>query len=94
MPVVESTNLNSDAGESEDSLCNWIKLKGVNVLLVPNDMGEPTSANTAPNLIFLSITLSVVPVISGEYSFNKISSLWSDARRASACGVILAGWDG
>ena len=104
---MESTNLNSDAGESEGSLCNWIKLKGVNVLLVPNDMGEPTSANrapndmgeptsanTAPNLILPSITLSVAPVISGEYSFNKFSSLWSDARRGSAYGAILAGWDG
>ena len=57
-------------------------------------MGEPTSANTAPILILLSITLSVDSLINGEYSFNKSSSLRSDARRESAYGALLAGWDG
>ena len=57
-------------------------------------MGEPTSANTAPYLIHLSITLSVDPLISGEYSFNKISSLRSDERRDWAYGNIISwlGW--
>ena len=57
-------------------------------------MGEPTSANTAPYLMLLSIILSVVPLISGGYSFNKPSSLWSDTRRESAYGALLVGWDG
>ena len=54
-------------------------------------MGELTSANTAPYLIDLSVTLSVNPLISGEYSFNKSSSLWSDERRDSAY-VKIIGW--
>ena len=56
-------------------------------------MGERTSANTAPYLTILSITLSVVPLISGLYSFNKPSSLLSEERRESAYGVLLVGWD-
>ena len=34
MPV-ESTNLKRDLGDTEDSLCNWVKLSGVNFMLVP-----------------------------------------------------------
>ena len=36
MSVVVGTNLKGDAGKTEDGLCDWIKLKCVNVLLVPN----------------------------------------------------------
>ena len=57
-------------------------------------MGEPTSANGAPILRLRPITLSVVSFINGEYSLNKSSSLVSDARRRSAYGGLLAGWDG
>ena len=32
---VVSTNLNRDAGNTEDCLCNWVQLIGVNLLLVP-----------------------------------------------------------
>ena len=56
-------------------------------------MGEPTAANTAPYLMHLSMTLSVDPLISGEYSSNKPSSLRSDERRDSAYANI-SGWLG
>ena len=62
--------------------------------LASSQMGEPTSANGAPNLILRPITLSVVSFINGEYSLNKPSSLFSDTRRKSAYGGLLAGWDG
>src|SRR5258708_25531519 len=57
-------------------------------------MGELTSANTAPYVIPLSIIHSVDPLISGEYSFNKFSSSWSDERRDSAYANIISwlGW--
>ena len=57
-------------------------------------MGGPTSANTAPYLIVLSITLSVDPLISWEYSFNDSSSLWSDERSDPAYSNIISwlGW--
>jgi uncharacterized membrane protein len=40
------------------------------------------------------MTLSVDPLISGEYSFNKYSSLWSDERRDPAYANIISwlGW--
>ena len=53
-------------------------------------MRGPTSANTAPYLIVLSITLSVDPLISGEYSFNKSSSLWSDERSDPAYSNVIS----
>ena len=34
MPVA-STNLKRDPGNTEDSLCDWGQLSGVNLLLVP-----------------------------------------------------------
>ena len=34
-PVAVSANLKSDAGKTDDRLCNWIELEHVNVLLVP-----------------------------------------------------------
>ena len=30
-----STNIKCDSGNTEDGLCNWIQLEGVNRLLVP-----------------------------------------------------------
>ena len=53
-------------------------------------MGGPTSANAAPYLIVLSITLSVDTLINGEYSFNKSSSLWSDKRSDPAYSNIIS----
>jgi hypothetical protein len=67
------TNLKRDFGNAEDSLCNWIELKCVNVWLGVH-LGELTSANTAPYLITLSTPLSIDLLISGEYSFNDSSS--------------------
>jgi hypothetical protein len=32
--VVARTNLKRDAGNTEDSLCNWVQLTGVNSLLI------------------------------------------------------------
>ena len=32
---VASTNLKRDLGNTEDSLCNWVQLSGVNFWLVP-----------------------------------------------------------
>lgn len=40
-----------------------------------------------------SKTVSVDPLISGEYFFNKPSSLWSDPRRDAAYGISIAGWE-
>ena len=34
MPVA-STNLDRDLGNTKDSLCDWVQLSGVNLLLVP-----------------------------------------------------------
>jgi len=56
-------------------------------------MGEPTSANTDPNLIPFSTALSIDPLISGEYPFSRSSSLWSHERRDSAYGTVI-GWFG
>ena len=33
---VASTNLKRDLGNTEDSLCNWVQLSGINLLLVPS----------------------------------------------------------
>ena len=48
------------------------------------EVGQPTSAKTAPYLIALSTDFSIDPLINGVYSFSNPSSLWSDERRASA----------
>ena len=40
--------------------------------------------NTAPYLIAFSTALSIDPLISEEYSFNKRSSIWSAKRREFA----------
>ena len=53
------------------------------------EVGRPTSANTAPYLIALSVDLSIDPLISGAYSLNNPSSSWSDERRASAYADII-----
>ena len=52
-------------------------------------MGIRTSANTAPYLIAVSTTLSVDPLIGGEYSSNKFSSSWSEERRDSTYVKII-----
>ena len=81
--LVASTNLKCDLGNTEDSLCNWVQLSGVNFFLVLK-VGHPTSAKTAPYLIALSMDFSVDLLINGVYSFSNPSSSWSDERRASA----------
>ena len=52
------------------------------------EVGQPTSAKTAPYLIALSTDFSIDPLIIGAYSFSNPSSSWSDERRASAYVVI------
>jgi hypothetical protein len=47
-------------------------------------MEERTSANPDPYLIIVSKAVSVNAFISGEYSFNNLSSSWSVERRDSA----------
>ena len=32
--LVASTNLKRDSGNTDDSTCDWVQLKGVNILLV------------------------------------------------------------
>ena len=46
--LVASTNLKRDPGNTEDSLCNWVQLIDVNLLLVLCGVGRQTSAKTAP----------------------------------------------
>jgi hypothetical protein len=94
---VASTNLKCDAGKTEDSLCDWVQLEGVNFFWLPyarTDMGEPTSAKTVPYLITLSTTLSVDASIIGEYPSNNPSSSLIDERRDSAYESIITGCDG
>jgi hypothetical protein len=58
------------------------------------DVGELTSAKTAPYLIALSTDLSVDALINGECSFSNFSSSWSDDRRVSAYAKNISwrGW--
>ena len=84
---VARTNLKCDTGKTEDSLCDWVQLVGVNPLWFPYgraNIGERTSAKTAPYFIALSTTLSVDASIVGEYFSNNSSSSLSDERRDSA----------
>ena len=83
MPVA-STNLKRDLGNTEDSLCNWVQLPGISFLPFLLQVGQPTSAKTAPYLIALSTDFSVDPLINGVYSCSNPSSSWSDEHRASA----------
>ena len=53
-------------------------------------MDELTCDNATPYLITLSKALSVDPFISGEYSSNNPSSLWSDERRDSAYTAMIS----
>ena len=55
---------------------------------------ELTSENAIPNCIATSKVLSIGLFISGEYSFNSPSSLWSVERKESAYGTLVTGWDG
>jgi len=79
---VESTNLKRYFGNTKDSLCDRIELKGVNVLLV-SERAELTSANTAPSRIPFSKVLSIVLLISGLNSFIESSRFRSDERSGS-----------
>ena len=53
------------------------------------EVGQPTSATTAPYSIVLSTDLSIDPLITGAYSFSNPSSSWSDERRASPYADIF-----
>ena len=55
------------------------------------NMGQLTSAKTAPYLIVLSTVCSIGPLISGEYSSSNPSSSWSDERRASTYTKNISG---
>ena len=46
------------------------------------EVGQPTSAKTAPYLIALSTAFSVDPLIAGVYPCSNPSSSWSEERRA------------
>ena len=72
MPVTRP-NLKCNHGNTNDSLCNRIQLKCVNVLF-RGDMGGLTSARTVPYLIVLSMNFSIDPLISGGYSSSNPSS--------------------
>ena len=87
--LVASTNLERDLGNTEESLCNWIELPGVNSCLFHMEVGHPTSAKTAPYLIALSKDFSVDPLIIGVNSVSNPSASWSDERRASAYETLL-----
>ena len=63
---VAMTNLECDTGKTEDSLCDWVQLVGVNFHTGEPFIGEHTSAKTAPYFITLSTTLSVDAPIIGE----------------------------
>ena len=52
------------------------------------EVGQPTSAKTAPYLIALSTDFFINPLINGVYSLSNPSSSWSDERRASAYADI------
>ena len=89
---VASTNLKREAGNTKDGFCDWVQLRNVNILLVILNMGQLTSAKTAPYFIALSTDFSVDELISGEYSCSNPSSSWSDERRASTYVMILSWW--
>ena len=90
---VARTCLKRDAGNTKDSLRNWVQLLGVNILLVLWDVSELTSVKTAPYLIALSTVFSIDLPIIGVYSSSNPSSSWSDKRRASTYAKLSAGGD-
>ncbi len=47
---VASTNLKRDTGNTKNSLCNWIQLAGVNVLLLLCDYGTTDLCEGGPIL--------------------------------------------
>jgi len=83
-----ATHLERDTSKTKKSLCDWIQLEGVNVLLV--SVCGLTSAKTAPILMALSTALSVGPSIIGEYPSNNPSSSLSDERIDSACSNAIS----
>ena len=83
-----ATNLERDTSKTKKSLCDWIQLGSVNIVLV--SVCELTSAKTAPYLMALSTTLSIGPSIIGEYPSNNPSSSLSDDRIDSACSRIIS----
>ena len=58
------------------------------------EMGQLTSAKTAPYLIALSTDFSIDLLISGGYSLSNPSSSWSDERRAPAYANVNSWPDG
>ena len=88
MPVA-STNLKRDVGNTENSLCNRDQLSGINISLVLVNVGQLTSAKTAPYFIALSTDFSIDPLIIGVYPFSNPSSSRSDERSASPYADII-----
>ena len=85
-----STNLKCGACKTEGSLCNWMELQCIRVILVGFYIGERTSVSTAPYLITLSKALSVDLFINGEYFSNNSLSSWSIKCRDSAYLTIIS----
>ena len=84
--MVVSTNLENDAGKPEDSLCNQMKPRRVNVLVVPTREDRPLRIQSRI-LIPLPVTFSVVPFISGEYLNLEFME-----RRAESLPITWLGW--
>ena len=45
---VAITDLKRDAGNTKNSLCNWVELSGVNVLLLPCEYGTTDLCEDGP----------------------------------------------
>lgn len=84
-----NTYLKRDSGNTEGSLCDWVELKG-RQLLAGFHIGDLTSANAAPYRITLSKALSVDSFIKGEYFSNNPSSSWSNERKYSAYANLIS----
>ena len=83
-----NTNFKGGTGKTEDSLCDRIQLEGVNH--ADFQLGELTSAKTAPYLMALSTILSVDAPIIGDCFVNNPSSSLSNECRDSACVDIIS----
>ena len=91
MPAAR-THLKRGVGDTDDNVCNWVQLPGVNVFLVLHgwDAKSLTDATIAPSLNALSSPISIDPLIIGVYVSSNPSSSRSDKRRASSYVKSLA----
>ena len=90
MPAAR-TYLKRGVGNTDDKLCDWVRLPGVHVILVLRgcEITELTSAKIAPRLNALSSVFSIDPLIIGVYCSSNLSRSWSDERRASTYATII-----